>query len=80
MISLQDIMALTNVSQIKNSFDGATILKIAKGSLIAGTGAAALYFLEGIGSIQIDNVNTAAIVSFMVPLMVNVIKEYVKGE
>jgi len=65
--------------QTKNSFDSSTLVKITKGALIAGTGAAALYGLDYLGGVDFTNTNVAALVAFMVPFLINVIKEYLKG-
>jgi len=67
------------VEQIENSFDEKTIQKIIKGACIAGTGAAALYILNAIGVLEIDNPVMASFVALMVPFLSNSIKEYLKG-
>lgn len=65
-------------TQIKKSFDKVTLLKILKGALIAGTGAAALYVLDWIGTIDVGVFTP--IIAAMVPTLVNMIREWMKGE
>jgi hypothetical protein len=62
------------------SFDKESIKKIAKGAAIATTGAAALAFLDYIGQIQINEPVLAMLVAFAVPTLVNLVKEFIKGE
>ena len=75
----ETIKEASSVKQIRNSFDKATLVKIAKGALISGTGAVALYFLDYIGSMDFTDTNMAALVAFAVPFFVNLVKEYTKG-
>ena len=65
--------------QKKHSFDKETLQKILKGALIAGTGTAALYILNALGTIDFGSVVTP-LVAAVVPILVNAIKEYLKGE
>lgn len=51
-----------------------------KGALIAMTGAAALAGLDYLGTIEISNPLVATAVAFAVPTLVNIIKEWIKGE
>ena len=73
------------------SFDGATLLKILKGSAISACGAFAIAFLQGIGSADLTKLcveesmwmcNSFILpgVAFAVPSLVNSIKEYIKGD
>lgn len=66
--------------QTKFSLDQETIVKILKGALIAGTGAAALFILNAIKSMQIDNVALVGLVAWFVPFAVNFVKEWMRGE
>jgi len=68
------------MDQVGFSFDQETLKKIGKGALISATGAGALFILNYVGSIQINDPNLASLVAFFVPFMVNVIKEWIKGE
>ena len=65
--------------QTANSLDSETLIKIGKGALIAGTGAAALFILEAIGVMQFDNVMLTGFVAWFVPFASNFVKEYIKG-
>jgi hypothetical protein len=65
--------------QIARSFDRETLIKIAKGFLISATGAGALYLLSMLGQIEFTNPQVAYLVSWGVPFLVNVIKEWLKG-
>lgn len=76
--------------QTKFSFDKTSIIKILKGALIAGTGAFAITVLQSIGSADLESICTeqsmwlcktwlAPLVAFVVPTLVNTIKEYIKG-
>jgi len=67
------------MAQIKNSFDKETIIKILKGALIAGTGTAALYILDALGKIDFGSAVTP-IVAALIPVIVNTIKEWMRGE
>lgn len=68
------------MAQIANSFDKETIIKIIKGGFIAATGAGAIAFLEYIGGLEISNVNLATLIAFLVPFLVNLVKEFLKGK
>lgn len=65
------------MSQIKNSFDQETLVKIGKGALIAGTGAVALYILDAVKDLDLGAF-TPLIVA-IVPILVNAVKEFTKG-
>ena len=68
------------MDQIKNSFDEKTIQKILKGGLIAGTAAAALFILNAVGTLEMDNPMLVGFVAWFVPFATNLIKEYTKGK
>ena len=66
--------------QIAFSFDKVTLIKILKGAGIAAGGAAALAVLDFIGALKIDNPLFASFIAFLVPTLINVIKEWMKGK
>lgn len=66
------------MNQTKNSFDQKTVEKIFRGALIAGSGAAALFILDSVGSIEAGGYTP--IVAALVPVLVNMIKEWMAGE
>jgi hypothetical protein len=63
--------------QIKNQFDRATLIKIGRGALIAGTATVALYLLDWVGTLDLDIFTP--LVAAIVPIIVNAIKEYKNG-
>ena len=65
--------------QQANKFDKETVNKVLKGALIAGSGTTALYLLSFLESVEFTNINLAAIVTFITPVLVNAIKEYMSG-
>lgn len=65
--------------QIANSFDKETLIKIGKGAFIAFTGAGSIALLQYFNSIKIDNAILASFVVWLVPTLVNVIKEWMAG-
>jgi hypothetical protein len=68
------------LKQVANSFDRATLIKIAKGAIIAAGGAAALFILNYLGTINISDPLFASAVAWGVPTLTNLIKEYLAGE
>ena len=62
------------------SFDRESLIKIGKGTIIAASGAAALFLLDLAGGIQIDNPTLASHVALLVPAITNAVKEYIKGK
>jgi len=79
------------MSQIKRSFDTITLIKIGKGALISGTGAFTIGVLMSIGSADLKSVCTEQsawicnqfllpFVAFIVPVLTNAVKEWMKGE
>ena len=67
------------MAQVKKQFDQETLVKIGKGALIAATGAAALYILSALGTIDFGSAITP-IVAVIIPVLVNAVKEWTKGE
>jgi hypothetical protein len=65
--------------QIQYSFDKETLIKIAKGSLIAITGGASIALLNYLGTIQISNVVLAGATATIIPILVNTVREWIKG-
>ena len=66
-------------TQIKNYFDGKTINKIVMGGLIAATGGAAIAVLNYIGALEVANPTLVSLISFGVPFLVNLVKEWMAG-
>ena len=66
------------MGQTKFSFDQKTLVKIAKGAAIAGTGAVALYVLDWLGKIEVGA--WTPVISMVVPILVNSVKEWMKGD
>ncbi len=62
----------------KYSLDKENLIKIAKGALIAGAGAAALYLLSILGALEVGNPITASFVAWLVPVATNAIREFLK--
>ena len=65
--------------QTKHSFDKVTLLKIAKGALIAGSGAAGLYILGAMKALDFGSLLTP-IIAAIIPILVNALKEWVQGQ
>ncbi len=63
------------MEQIKNSFDSVTLRKIGIGALIAGTGAVLAY----IGQLGLDYGAYTPIVTAILAILVNAVREYSKG-
>ena len=66
--------------QQKNKFDKESLVKIGKGALIAATGAAGLFILNALGTIEFSNPVLTSFLAWFIPFGVNLIKEYIKGE
>ncbi len=66
--------------QTKKSFDSETLIKIGKGAAIAATAAAALYILDSIGALQLENPILVSVIAWAVPFATNTIKEWLKGQ
>lgn len=62
------------------TFDKESVIKMIKGAAIAATGAAAIAVLEYLGQLQISNPIVASAVVFAVPTLINIVKEFIKGE
>lgn len=60
------------------SFDSATVKKIGKGALIAGGGAIAVYVLTYISGMDFGS--STPIVVAVCSILLNVVREFVKGE
>lgn len=80
MNTLLKHLSTKGMKQVANSFDKATIIKIVKGGVIAGTGACGIYILSAIGTMEISDANIAAVVAFAVPFLTNLIKEFLAGK
>jgi len=66
------------MTQVKNQFDINTLVKIGKGAAIAGTATVALYLLDWIGTLDLDAFTP--LIAAIIPIAVNAIKEFKKGE
>ena len=64
--------------QIKNSFDKTTLVKIAKGAGIAAVGAILTYLAETIPSVDFGD--ATPIVVAIAAILVNMLREYMKGK
>ncbi len=64
--------------QIKESFDRATLIKIGKGSLIAGGGAVITYILQAISAQDFGTMTP--IVVMICSIAINATREYFQGE
>jgi hypothetical protein len=69
----------TDGKQTSNAFDVITLKKILKGALISACGAGSIYALSIFGALEIQDPGLASLVAFIVPSLINLIKEYVKG-
>jgi hypothetical protein len=67
-------------TQIRNSFDKATLKKIGKGALIATSAGASIALLEFVGTLQTNNPTLAVLIATLVPIAVNAIREWRAGE
>jgi len=61
---------------LKNTFTKTNLVKIAKGAGIAAGGAAALFVLDFLGTVEIDNELVAAFFVWFVPVATNAVKEF----
>jgi len=77
---IKKLLSTTSLVQKKFSFDKKTLKKILKGALITGTGTAALYLLAEIGKVEYSNANIVALITFGVPFLTNIIKEWMSGD
>lgn len=67
-------------TQQKWKLDTVTLKKILKGMLYAMAPAAAIAGLNYLGSIKIDDPMLAALVAWGVPVAINAVREWGKGE
>ena len=63
--------------QTKYSFDRATLIKIAKGAIIAGGGAITIYMLQAISAMDMGIFTPLAV--SLASIAINSIKEYISG-
>lgn len=66
------------MQQIKNQFDSASLIKVFKGALIAGGAVALLYVMQWL--ITCDFGSYSALVVGLLSVVINIVKEYRKGE
>ena len=64
--------------QVKNRLDLDTIIKILKGAAIAGGGVALIHILEALSVMDFGDFSAVATALCMV--LINAIREYLKGE
>ena len=62
----------------KYTFDKETIVKILKGSLIAGGGALVIYFLQGVSQLDFGAFTPAVVA--IASIAINAVKEWMSGE
>lgn len=65
------------MTQIKNSFDKATLIKIGKGALIAAGGALLYYLLTALS--LLDYGTATPVVVAVLSILINAVKEYRAG-
>jgi len=65
--------------QIAYRFDKITRSKVLKGLLISMSGGAALAGLSFLGTLDINDPVLAIVVAILVPALVNLVKELIKG-
>ena len=68
------------MTQIKYSFDKITQNKIFKGAIIALSGSAAIGLLDFFGGLKINDPTLAMFVAWLVPTLINLVREWMKGE
>lgn len=66
--------------QVRNSFDNETLKKIGRGMLIAFSGAGVIGLLQFIGTIETNSPILTPLIALIVPMAVNAVREYTKGE
>ncbi len=66
------------MNQKKNSLDKETFIHIVKGALIAGGGVALTYILQAISMMEFGE--WTAIVVGICSILINAIREFIKGE
>jgi len=62
----------------KYTFDKETIIKILKGSLIAGGGALVIYLLQGVSELDFGAFTPAVVA--IASIAINAVKEWMSGE
>ena len=67
------------MQQVANSFDWVTIGKIIRGGLMAAAGSLTLALLGYLGTVTYSNPTLTVMVSFVVPFLTNMLKEYLAG-
>jgi len=72
-------MAIENVQKAWR-LDPVTLQKTLKGAIIAAGGGAALYLLQFLGTIEINQPEVAALVAWLVPTLINGVRELMKGK
>lgn len=62
------------------AFDPVSVQKIIKGAYIAFTGTFVVGILAVAWSLDVERASILALLSFLVPVCVNAVREYVKGK
>jgi len=70
----------TEEKQIKNKFDAVTLRKIGKGAGITAFYAAAVFILSVVNGMDLGNSLLNALITQVVPTLINSLKEWKKGE
>lgn len=71
---------MTQPTQVKNSLDPVTQLKIYKGMIIALSGAVGVLVLLAMWGLGIDKAALGAFISWILPVGVNAYHQFSKGE
>jgi hypothetical protein len=65
--------------QIKNTLDKETLQKVLRGATIAATGTFALFLLDFIGTLELENALLTGFIAWFVPTITNLVREWMKG-
>ena len=68
------------MNQQAYKLDKASLIKILKGGCIAATATFALFVLDAVGTIEVNNLMLAGFLTWFTPFAINFIKEWKKGE
>jgi hypothetical protein len=65
--------------QTKNKLDKETLQKVLRGATIAATGTFALFLLDFIGTLELENALLTGFIAWFVPTITNLVREWMKG-
>ncbi len=65
--------------QYKNKLDKETLIKVLRGAAIAATGAFALFLLDFLGTLELENALLTGFIAWFVPVMTNLVREWKSG-